>query len=122
MSAVPGSKRHQSCSECPNPTILPSFLFQHVLHFFLTLLSSVRLKDFPLIFFALADHKATEKKNEKEGTGKKGKEKYSKFGVCRRGTLCPPETGSSASEEMNGETEGGQKTERGEMETAQWKP
>lgn len=38
------------------------------------------------------------------------------------GSFCPTETGSSASVETNGETEGGQKKRRGEMETAQWKP
>lgn len=48
--------------------------------------------------------------------------KEEKKKVCRRGKFCPTETGSSAPVETNREIGGGQKTERGEMETAQWKP
>lgn len=73
VSAVPGSKRHQSCSECPNPTILPSFLFQHVLHFFWLSFRLFAWKIFPSFFLPWQTTRLQRKRTKKKEQEKREK-------------------------------------------------
>lgn len=98
VSAVPGSKRHRSSFKCHNPTILLAFRFSPGLS-----LCCLSFCLFAGKTFLPRRSTWSWARRQKE---KELRKKYRKSWVCRRGMLCPTETGSSASVDMNGGTEG----------------